>query len=131
MQLNPLIHIIFYLATLFLPDGTAKFTVSSGYEQKITWVRQVDGAWQATTENGKDAGLWSIDGFVVSVTKQGQTAKTDVSRFVKVSTIEGQTKQVSVADHPVTVSINTPTVTFSQDKDGPFAKPVVVTYSAK
>ena len=131
MQLIPIVHIIFFLASLFLPNATTKFTISSGYEQKITWIRHTDGAWQATSEDGKDAGLWFINGFVVSVTKQGQTVKTDVSPFVKATTVAGQEKQVSVSQHEVTVSSAAPTITFSQDKDCLFVKPVVVAYSAK
>jgi hypothetical protein len=131
MQMIPLTHIIFYLAMLFLPNGTAKFTVTSGYDQKITWVHQADGAWQATTEDGQDAGVWSVDGFVVSVTKQGVTSKTDVSQFVKVITTPENKKQASVNGNTVTVSLTATAITFSQNTNGLFAKPVVITHSSQ
>ena len=129
MQSIPLLHIIFYLAVMFLPTGATNFALTSGYDQKMTWVRQAGGAWQATAENGKDAGLWSVDGFVVSVTTQGKTKKTDVSSFVRVLIIPGVEKQVSVLDVPVRVSPIPPTITFSQDTNGVFTKPVVITCS--
>jgi hypothetical protein len=37
MQLIPLMHTVFFLATLFSPKGTMKFTVSSVHDQKMTW----------------------------------------------------------------------------------------------
>ena len=131
MQMIPLLQIIFYLATLFLPAGTARFTLASGYDQKITWVRQADGAWRGTQEDGKDAGLWSVSGLVVSVTTQGKTEKTDVTQFVKVAKTASQEKQVAVLDHPVTTTATASTLTFSQDKDGLLAKPVVLTIGTK
>jgi hypothetical protein len=141
MQAIPLLQIIFCLAMLFMPSGAMKFTVSSGDRQSVTWVHQADGAWQAKNSDGKDMGLWSLNGLVVSVTQQGQVAKTDVSEFVKVVPGGGQEKQVSVDNQPVTVTSTTAststlpapttTTTFSQDKESLFAKPVAVTYSSK
>jgi hypothetical protein len=129
MQSIPLLHIIFYLAVTFLPTGTTRLALTSGYDQKMTWVHQAGGAWQATAENGKDAGLWSVDGFVVSVTMQGKTEKTDVSSYVEVLIIPGVEKQVSVLDVPVKVSSTPPTITLSQETNGIFTKPVVITCS--
>ena len=142
MQALPILHIIFYLATAFLPTGTAQFTVTTGYAQKITWVRQADGAWQAATANGSNAGLWSEDGFVVSISSNGHTAKTDLSPFVKLAPIQGQSgKQVLVNDQLVKIFFtgvssdgknpNPTSVSFAQDKGGIFAKPAVVTFSTK
>jgi hypothetical protein len=113
---------------LFLPNGTIKFTVASGNDQKITWIHQTDGAWQATTEDGKDAGLWSADGFVVSVTAHGTTSKTDVSEFVKTVTTPENKKTVTIRGNAVTVSSSAGTITFSQAEGGLFAKPLVITY---
>lgn len=127
----PLTHIIFYLATLFLPNGTTKFTVTSGNDQKITWIHQTDTTWQATTEDGKDAGVWSADGFVVSVTEHGTTSKTDVSQFVKTVTTPDNKKQVSIRGNAVMVSSTAGTITFSQTEDGISAKPLVIAYSAQ
>ncbi len=131
MLMIPFTHIIFYLATLFLPNGTTKFTVTSGNDQKITWVHQTDGAWQATTEDGKDAGVWSADGFVVSVTTQDVTSKTDVSEFVKTVTTLENKKMVTILGNAVAVSSSASTITFSQAENGVFAKPLVITYSSQ
>jgi hypothetical protein len=128
MQMIPLTHIIFYLALLFLPNGTTQFTMASGYGQKITWVHQTDGAWQATTEDGKDAGLWSPDGFLISVTAQGTTSKTDISEFVKIATTPENKKQVTIRGKAVAVSVTTNTITFSQAEG---SIPLVIVYSSQ
>ena len=131
MQMIPLTHIIFYLALLFLPNGTAKFTIVSGCDPKITWVHQANGAWQATTKDGQDAGVWSVDGFVVSVTKQGVTSKTDVSQFVKVITTPENKKQVTINGNSVTVSSTATAITFSQGTNGISAEPLVIAHSSQ
>jgi hypothetical protein len=125
----PVLHIIFYLATLFLPTGTTKFTTSYP-EHKVTWTRQEDG-WHGTADLGQNIGIWSVSGLEVSVTEHTATAKTDLSKFIKSDTSTDQKKQVSVDERPVTISSSESTITFSQDKDGIFAKPVVITYSSK
>ena len=125
--------IIFYLATLFLPPRTTKFTASFDSfdsEQKVSWIRQGDG-WHATTETGLDSGTWSVSDLLVSVTVQTKTSKIDVSKFLKIETSADQKKQVSVGGHPVTVSSTESTITFTQAKGGTFAKRVVITYSSK
>jgi len=119
MQAIPLLHIIFYLATIFMPrpNETTKFVISSGYDQKITWVRQADGAWQATTDAGKDAGVWSINGLSVSVVEHGTTNQTDLSTFLKVGDISGNKKQVSLggsAVSPLWISSSPSSITFIQ-----------------
>ena len=108
MQTIPLLPIIFYLATLFMPapNGTTKFTISSGYDQKITWARQSDGRWQATTDTGKDAGIWSINGLSVSVVEHGTTNQTDLSKFLKVDA-SGKKKHVSIDGSAVLPVVNT------------------------
>lgn len=127
----PLAQIIFYLATLFLPPATT-FTISSGYDQKITWVLRDDGAWYATTESG-DAGVWSVSGLSVSVVEHGKTNKTDLSQFLKVEDVGDQTKVklAILGGHWVSVSETNSSITLSQDKDGILSKPVVITYSIK
>jgi hypothetical protein len=123
MQQIPLLHIIFYLAAIFLPNSATKFTISSGCDEKTTWVRQADGGWHATSKDGKDDGVWQVHGFVVSVTpQQGKTLDTDVANFIKIKGSAGA-KQV------LTISSTVSTIEFSGDKDGIFAEPVVVTYS--
>jgi hypothetical protein len=137
----PLLQIIFYLATVFVPAGTTQFTVFVGNEAQMTWVRQADGAWRAMEPNSDatpqlvkrlQVSLWSVNGLQVSETVQAnmQTniTKTDLSQFIKIDTGADQKKQVSVNGRPVTISTNASTITFSQDKDGLFAKPVVVKY---
>ena len=131
MQMIPLTHIIFYLALLFLPNGTGKFTITSGYDQKITWVRQADAAWQATTEDGQDAGLWSVDGSVVSVKSHGATSKTDVSPFVKIVASPDNKKQATLLGKAVTVSSTATAITFSQGTNGIFAKPLVIAHPSQ
>jgi len=133
MSSIPLLHIIFYLATLFLPNDTAKFTVSSGYEQKVTWVRQAHGAWHATTDTGKDAGVWSVSGLAVSVVDRGTTNQTDLSKFIKVEDRAGQKKQALLGGRAVSTTLAAASITLSQDKDenAILFKPVVITYSAK
>lgn len=102
MQAIPLLPIIFYLATLFMPVPNAtKFTISSGYDRKITWVRQADGTWHATTDAGKDAGVWSINGLSVSVVEHGITNQTDLSRFLNVEDVPGKKKHVSLGGSAV------------------------------
>jgi hypothetical protein len=111
MQATPLLHIIFYLATLFMPvpNGTTKFTISSGYDQKITWVRKADGTWQAITDTGKDAGVWSINGLSVSVVEHGITNQTDLSTFLHVEDVSGKKKHVSLRGSEVLHLVSTMT----------------------
>ena len=130
MITTPVLHIIFYLAVLFMPAGTTKFTISSGFGAGTTWTHQVDG-WHATTEAGKDAGIWTGNGLSVFVKKSATTSETDMSRFLKVDTGEDQTQQVSVGDRPVKIDATKSRITFSQETGGVFAKPVVISYFAE
>ncbi len=131
MQLIPILHIIFYLATLLLPEGATRFTISSGYEPKLTWVREADGRWRAITATGREAGLWSVNGLVVSVTEQGTDSKRDLSAFMKVATAADGQKQVSIDGKAVTVISTTNRITFSQAEGGILGKAIVISYSAK
>lgn len=137
----PLAQIIFYLATLFMPNTATTFTLSSGYDQKITWVRQADGGWQATTDSGQ-AGIWSAGGLSVSVVDYGKTNKTDLSQYITVVDLGGQSNhwpvvqppvvRLAILDgRPVITSVTNSSITFSQDKHGILSKPAVITYSAK
>jgi hypothetical protein len=131
MRLIPVLHIIFYLATLLLPEGTTQFTISSGYEPKLTWVREVDGQWRAITATGREAGYWSVNSLVVSVTAQGTTTKTDISAFVNVATAAGKQRTISLDGKTVTVISTTNRVTLSQAEGGLLGKAMVIGYSAK
>ncbi|MGB8353025.1 MAG: hypothetical protein WCD79_03985 [Chthoniobacteraceae bacterium] len=128
MITTPVLHIIFYLAVLFMPAGTTKFTISSGFEAGTTWIHQADG-WHATTRAGKDAGIWTGSGLSVFVKKSTATSETDMSKFLKVDTGEDQSLQVSVGERPVNTEAAKSRITFSQEPGGLFAKPVVITYS--
>ena len=117
----------------------------------MTWVHQTNGGWQATTEDGKDAGLWSVDGSVVSVTTNGQTTKTDLSQFVgKTSdgadtlTIGGKSVKIALLMNASPNGENRPeppgfhkydSIYLSQDApmdtNAPFAKTVVVKFGYK
>ena len=116
---------------LFMPNATTKFSVSSGYDQKITWVKLADGTWQATTGTGKDAGIWSVSGLSVSVVEQGATNKTDLSTFLKVENLADGKKLALLGGHAVDTSTNNSSITLSQDKDSILFKPAVITYSTK
>jgi hypothetical protein len=128
MITTPVLHIIFYLAVLFMPAGTTNFTISSGFEAGTIWMHQADG-WHATTGAGKDAGVWTGSGLSVFVKKSTATSETDMSKFLKVDTGEDQTQQVSVGERPVKIDSTKSTTTFSQETGGIFAKPVVIIYS--
>jgi hypothetical protein len=127
----PSLQIIFYLVLLFLPKGTTQFTLSSGRPEKITWVHQAGGGWQATDDHGKDNGVWSTNAAGVSISYQGVNETADVSKFVKLSSTDGQTNQVSVLNQPVMISTSPTTLTFTQSKEGLFDKPIVITYPSK
>jgi len=114
-----------------MPDSATKFTITSGCDQKITWVRQADGAWRATTDTGKDAGVWSVTDFSVSVVEHGTTNKTDLSTGLKVTKLADQKKQVFLGGHAVAISNTNSTVTFSQDKDSILFEPAVIEYWTK
>lgn len=131
MHLIPILHIIFYLATLSLPEGATRFTISSGYEPKLTWVREADGRWRASTVTGGGAGVWSANGLVVSVTTQGATTKTDISTFIEVTTTASGQRTISLDGKAVTVIIATNRVTLSQAEGGLLGKGVVIGYTAK
>ena len=133
MSSIPILQIIFYLATLFMPNAATKFIISSGYgyDHKITWVRQTDGAWQATTDTGKDAGIWSVTGLSVSIVEHGTTNTTDLSTFLKVENPTDQKKQVLLGGRAVVISSATSTITFSQDKASTLFEPAVITYWTK
>lgn len=131
MHLIPILHIIFYLATLSLPEGATRFTISSGYEPKLTWVREADGRWRVSTVTGGEAGVWSANNLVVSVTTQGATTKTDISTFIKVTTTASGQRTISLDGKAVTVIIATNRVTLSQAEGGLLGKGVVIGYTAK
>jgi hypothetical protein len=127
----PLLQIIFYLAALFMPNTATSFTLCSGYDQKITWVRQAGGAWQATSDTGKDAGIWSVSGLSVSVVKNGRTNETSLSAFLKVENPASTNKRVFLGGRAVAASTANSSITLSQDKDGILFKPAVIKYSTK
>lgn len=128
MSSLPLLQIIFYLTLLFLPKGATQFTISSDSTEKLTWVHQADGGWQAKDDQGKDKGVWITNAAGVSVSFQEQTAITDISKFIKIAQTDGQTNQVLLLDRPLTVSNSATTLTFSKDKD---EKPLVISYTTK
>src|SRR5215469_16366887 len=128
----PLAQIIFYLATLFMPNSATTFTLSSGYDQKVTWVRQTHGAWQCTTDSG-EAGIWSVSHLSVSVVDHGTTNKTDLAPFLKVMDSGDQNHEnlAFLDGYPVATSMTNSSITFSQDKGGVLSRPMVINYSAK
>jgi len=117
----PLPQIVFYLALLFLPQGVLEFRTTINGNQ-ITWTRANDG-WRVQSA-GSDDGTWSVKGN--SVAASGQT--TNMGKFVSVKVGEGEKKIVSLQDKPVATSANDGTITFSQEKGGALATPVVITY---
>jgi len=128
MMQIPTLQIIFYLALLFLPKGATHFTISSDSPEKITWVHQADGSWQAKDDQGKDKGVWITNASGVSISFQEQTAITDVSKFIKSDQADGQTNQVLLFDRPLMVSNSPTTLTFSQEKGGQLEKPLSISY---
>jgi hypothetical protein len=133
MSQTPILQIIFYLATMFVPNAATTFTISTGfnYDNKITWVRQVGRAWQATTDTGKNAGIWSASDLSVSVVENGTTNKTDLSEFLKVEELSNHKKNLLLGGRAVATSSTSSSIAFTQDKDGTFFKPVIITYSTK
>ena len=145
MNLIPLLQIIFLITIHRVPysPGITRFSIASGLEPKMTWVHQTNGGWQATTEDGKDAGLWSVDGSVVSVTTNGQTTKTDLSQFVGKTSDGADTLifggKLVVYTEPANRESGPPPlydkIQFSQvdplDTNAPFAKTVVVKFGYK
>ncbi len=125
----PLPYIIFFLATLFLPPGTAKFstTLSEYNSVKVTWTRQTDG-WHAEADKGPDAGTWSVSGEKITVTDQTRTDTTDVSEFVKLARAAEGKKKVILQGVSVNVALTDSTLTLSQES-GPLAEPVTITFS--
>lgn len=125
----PVLHILFYLATLFLPAGTTSFSVS--YAQHAAhWTLQDDG-WRGTVDTEQDIGLWTVDRLVVSVTDQGMTTPTDLSSFVQRNADKAGGARILIDQKPLGVSSTSSTLTVSQAEDGVFATPAVITYSSK
>lgn len=122
----PLIYIIFYVMSIFLPAETKSFTIASGTPVTITWTRQADGTWAAVDEKGADFGTWSVKDTSVVVVRNGQTETKDVSSAVNVSTGEDSKKQFTVNGKALTIgSWHEGKILLSQDA-GPFEKPVVI-----
>ena len=64
----------------------------------------------------------------VMVSTQRGLTSTNISKHLKIDIGPGQKKQVFINDRPVSVTATVTTITFSQDKEGIFAKPVVITF---
>ncbi len=126
----PLPHIIFFLATLFLPPGTKSFTTTLdvGRPIKATFTREADG-WRATSEDGRDGGLWSMENLTVLETQENNTRKTELAEFVKIKKTGDGEKEVQVKGRPVSVVMTHSTLTFSQSEGGPLSQPVVLAYA--
>ena len=61
----PLLHIIFYLAIQFMPQGVKQFTIDGGPLDKTTFVRSANDSW----EGGDNASIdFSVKGSVVYFT---------------------------------------------------------------
>lgn len=127
----PLPHVIFFLATLFLPPGTKSFTTTLdvGRPMTATFTREA-GGWHAMSEDGRDGGIWSVKDMTVLEMRDKREAKTDLSEFVKINTNADGKKEASVKGHPVTADLTTSELTLSQSEGGPLSKPVVITYSS-
>jgi len=131
MRLIPILQIIFCLATGVLPEGASRFTVSSGYDPKLTWVRQADGQWRAYTATGKDAGVWSVDGLAVLETAKGTATRTDLSPFVRVTISASGQKTFFVNGKVVLVNGATNRLILAQAEGGLLGKAVEIGYSVK
>ncbi|MDQ6624180.1 MAG: hypothetical protein M3Y86_11950, partial [Verrucomicrobiota bacterium] len=99
----PLPYIIFFLATVFLPPGTTKFSAELGHGLTVSWTHQADG-WHAETA-GHDAGVWTVDGLVVAETSDGRSQKTDLTEYVTVENKDGSEKAAAVNGKPVEVKM--------------------------
>ena len=75
--------------------------------------------------------MWSTNTAGVSIAYQGVNEIANVSKFVKLASTNVQTNQVSVLNRQLTVSDTPSTLTLTQDKEGLFDKPVVISYSTK
>ncbi len=97
-------------------------------EQKVTWTRAGEN-WHATTQDGKDAGMWSSRNLVVTQGVDSEKpSTTDLSKHVS-ATLGGGSKQVSVNGVPITVPQTGSTIVFSQPaKGGLVEKSIVITY---
>lgn len=130
----PVLHIIFYLASLFMPAGTTGFAASYA-EHTVEWTLQDDG-WHGSVNREHDIGVWSVDGLVVSVIQQGDATETDLSPFIQQHETsedapQADTARILVDERPVSLSWHDSTLTVSQDEDGAFSQPVVINYSSK
>ncbi len=131
MSTIPILQIIIYLAMQFVPASAHQFTITCGADPAILFTRNADGTWQGTGEGGRDGGVWSAHGFVVTAVRQGQKIDTDLTKDIEVKTGEDQKKQITIHGIPVTIVSTATTVTFSQGDGGILKQPIVITWSAK
>ena len=124
----PMLQIIFYLAIMFSPTGTKSIAITAGWNQQITWTLQKDGTWKAANATGDDMGAWSVNGAKVLIARDGDTAPTDLTGFVKEIAGPDWTRTATVEGKPLTISkTEDGRVTFSQEAGGLFEKAVTIT----
>ena len=77
MQFYPLIHILFWIAMNFIPQGISQITISSP-DTNLTWTKQ-GSAWSQS----EDHSVWMVENSTVTSKSGEKIDKQDVSEFVK------------------------------------------------
>ena len=77
----PFIQILFFIAVNILPPGQAKFAIGTPDGEVFTYTRQANGGWEASPVPEGDAGLWSIKGDVLTITRPDGGSELRMSQF--------------------------------------------------
>jgi len=126
----PLLHIVFYLATLLMPAGTTKIRASGDNMLPVIWTLE-GGFWHGLGTGGADVGDWKANDTLVSMIHQPYTEKVDVSSFVKVETGPNNEKVVTFEGHGLTVLVRGPKAIITGQPGGDLPSPLVITYFTK
>ena len=134
MLMIPTYVIAFFITIMTVPEGTHQFTMDVK-GKTIQWT-QAETGWRAVELPRDDWGLHTIKGAQVTITGEGHTLKTNMSRFLSVPddvnwrTITRLPVSMPSLGDPVGIKREDGKIILSQEKGLLFAKPVTITWSS-
>jgi hypothetical protein len=124
----PLLEIIFAFFQVILLHDTASFTVVQGYspDDPITWTRiESRSTWKAVSRKGLDHGTWRLHQGTLTVTLNGASKTTDLSKYIRGDLdITSPQQHMKVLGHELKVIHKDDRYTIATEGGGPLDTPV-------
>ena len=134
MLLIPYHVIAFFMAIMMIPEDVNQFTIAIRGKE-IQWTRQEAG-WRAVELPKDDWGNYAVKGTEVTITGEGHSLKTNISRFLTLpenldwkKTAEIQLALKSLGE-PIQIQRENGKIILSQANGELFKEPATITWKA-